>query len=211
MTSFSDNSEWDLVKTWVDYKLHIYFENAYYPEVIFYLTMERKPTNYRYTIYLPAMCAIWINLISLWLDVRNHLRFQLSSLSFLTLVLIILYLGFQLGFGSWGTPKVVVYIGQMIAMVGVTLLWSAFGMNFVKSTLEVPTPISRALEPFQQWFVSQDIESVQLTENSDIENPSTNPKPAAGSSANNNNLIFVQIADKILFGIFAVLSLILHN
>lgn len=84
----------------------MYFEGASYPEVIYYLTIERKVTIYRYTVYFPVLCALLINLMTLFLDIRTTLRFHLSSLSFITLLLIILYLAFKLGFGALGTPNV---------------------------------------------------------------------------------------------------------
>ena len=101
-----DNPEWDVVDSKCEYKQHVYFEGAHYPEVIYYLTIERKATVYRYTVYLPVLSALLINLMSLFLDIRNPLRFHLSSLSFVTLLLVIFYLGFKLGFGSLGLPKV---------------------------------------------------------------------------------------------------------
>lgn len=104
-----ENAEWKPVGSRCEYKMHVYEENSHYPEVIYYLTIERRTTIYRYTVYLPVICALLINLMSLFLDIRNEMRFHLSSLSFVTLLLIILYLGFKLGFGSVGIPRVSKY------------------------------------------------------------------------------------------------------
>lgn len=104
--SFVDNPEWEVIDSKCEYKLHMYFEGASYPEVIYYLTIERKVTIYRYTVYFPVLCALLINLMTLFLDIRTTLRFHLSSLSFITLLMIILYLAFKLGFGALGTPNV---------------------------------------------------------------------------------------------------------
>lgn len=107
-----DNGEWEVVDSRCEYKLHVVFEGAHYPEVIYYLTIERKVTIYRYTVYLPVLCALLINLMSLFLDIRNQLRFHLSSLSFMTIFAVVLYLGFKLGFGSIGMPKVGKFRGR---------------------------------------------------------------------------------------------------
>lgn len=101
-----ENAEWKPVASRCEYKMHVYAEISHYPEVIYYLTIERKTTIYRYTVYLPVLCALLLNLMSLFLDIRNEMRLQLSSLSFGTLFLVILYLGFKLGFGSVGIPRV---------------------------------------------------------------------------------------------------------
>lgn len=104
-----ENAEWAPVDSRCEYKMHIYDESSHYPEVIYYLTIERKATIYRYTVYLPVLCALLLNLMSLFLDIRCELRFHLSSLSFVTLLLVLLYLGYKLGFGSLGIPRVSKY------------------------------------------------------------------------------------------------------
>lgn len=86
--------------------MHDYDEGVFYPEVVFGLKLQRKTTIYRYAVYIPVICALLLNLMALFLDVQNKLRFHLSTLTFFTLLIIILYLGAKLGFGSLGLPKV---------------------------------------------------------------------------------------------------------
>lgn len=94
----------------------------------------------------------------------------------------------------------------MIVLVSFTLLWSAFALNFAKSSFEVPPTIMRALEPVQHWLVSNDVEAVQLT-NSD---PEEGPKLPSRSKPT-NNLIVIQVIDKALFVLFLILVIVLHN
>lgn len=101
----------------------------------------------------------------------------------------------------------------MIVTVALTMLWSAFALNFAKSSFEVPPTVMRALEPVQHWLVSSDIEALALTDNS------LDPEEAVGSAAGSkgaastrrNNLIVIQIIDKLLFVIFFILLIALHN
>ncbi|KAH9389094.1 hypothetical protein TYRP_008448 [Tyrophagus putrescentiae] len=184
LNSFVENAEWAPVDSRCEYKMHIYDESSHYPEVIYYLTIERKATIYRYTVYLPVLCASLLNLMSLFLDIRCELRFHLSSLSFVTLLLVLLYLGYKLGFGSLGIPR-------------------------------CPSPVMRALEPVQHWLVSStDIEAQQLT-NSEaevVQDSAAAGKVVAHLPGNStNNLIVIQVVDKVLFVIFFFLLIVLHN
>lgn len=103
----------------------------------------------------------------------------------------------------------------MIVVVALTMLWSAFALNFAKSSFEVPSTVMRALEPVQHWLVSStDIEAQQLT-NSEaevVQDSAAGGKVIAhlpGNSA--NNLIVIQVVDKVLFVIFFFLLIVLHN
>lgn len=75
----------------------------------------------------------------------------------------------------------------------------------------------RSIEPIQHYLVSHDIESVQLTNNADLENNQNgqNNQTLAKHKTTNNisqsNLIVVQIVDKILFLLFFILIIALHN
>ena len=101
-------------------------------------------------------------------------------------------------------------------MTAFTLLWFAFSVNFIRSTFEIPSIIMRTIEPLQHYLVSKDIESVQLT-NNDLENQNSgggqhNQTLAKHkSNISQSNLIIVQIVDKILFVLFFILIIILHN
>ena len=107
LDNYRNNSEWNIVETKCEFNLYIYFEVQQYPQVICSLTIERRSSIYRYTVYLPVLCALLLNLMSLFLDTRSQLRFHLSGLSFITLLIIVLYLGLKLGFGhSLAIPKV---------------------------------------------------------------------------------------------------------
>lgn len=89
------------------------------------------------------------------------------------------------------------------------MLWFAFSLNFIQSTFEMPPVILRTIEPVQHFFVSNDIESVQLT-NNDPEN-GTNVNKINKSNVSKSNLIFVQVVDKIWFALFLILMIMLHN
>lgn len=108
MTSFVATGEWLPVSSHAEYKKTFYYDE-FFPEVVFSLVLQRQPTIYRYAIYWPVLCVIILNLMTLFLDVRNNLRFHLSGLSFFTLLIVILYLASKLSFGSLGTPKVSKY------------------------------------------------------------------------------------------------------
>lgn len=103
----------------------------------------------------------------------------------------------------------------MIVLVAMTMLWSAFALNFAKSSFEVPPTVMRALEPVQHWLVSADIEAVQLTNNSlDPEeqlNSAKSGQITTPRSNSTNNFIVIQIIDKLLFVIFLILLVALHN
>ncbi|UXI18370.1 DNA replication complex GINS protein PSF2-like [Sarcoptes scabiei] len=220
LSSFTENSEWDPIESTCEYKMHDYDEGVFYPEVVFGLKLQRKTTIYRYAVYIPVICALLLNLMALFLDVQNKLRFHLSTLTFFTLLIIILYLGAKLGFGSLGLPKVIKYIGQMIMMTSITIIWFAFSLNFFRSSYEAPPILIRLIEPVQHLFVSKDIESVQLTEN-DIENPpGTIVDATLGKSSHQTNrsdsvmkvkLILIQVIDKLLFILYFMAMIFLHN
>lgn len=82
----------------------------FFPEVVFSINIHRKTSIYRYVVYFPIISVLFLNLMALFLDVRNPLRFHLSILCFITLLLIALFLGNKLGFGSLGIPKVSMYL-----------------------------------------------------------------------------------------------------
>ena len=99
----------------------------------------------------------------------------------------------------------------MIILTTFTLLWFAFSLNFIRSTFEIPAFVMRSIEPLQHYLVSKDIESVQLT-NNDLENGQTNQTSTKSrSNISQSNLIIVQIIDKILFVLFFILIIALHN
>ncbi len=82
-------------------------ENDFFPEVNCYLRLKRRSANYRYTVYLPVICALLLNLLSFFLDVAGRLRFQMVSIAFGSLLLELLYLAVKLGsVSSIGQPKV---------------------------------------------------------------------------------------------------------
>lgn len=225
MSSFNENPEWEPVASKCEYKTHTYSE-TFFPEVIFSITLKRKTTVYRYVVYFPILCALFLNLMTFFIDVRNHLRFYLSTVCFFTLLLYLLYLGSRIGFGSMGTPNVckfytcnhsilfsnlllmftVRYLSQMVVLTSVTLVWFAFSISFIDSTFEVPQMVMRGIEPIQQWLVRPDVESEQLTE-LDPENPAK-PKSTINPTSNR---IFVQVIDKILLVLFFILMIVLHN
>ncbi|XP_075678940.1 acetylcholine receptor subunit beta-like 1 [Dermatophagoides pteronyssinus] len=212
LTSFSENSEWDIIDSSCEYMVHDTNEGGqFFPEVVFSINIHRKTSIYRYVVYFPIISVLFLNLMALFLDVRNPLRFHLSILCFITLLLIALFLGNKLGFGSLGIPKVIKYIGQMIILTTFTLLWFAFSLNFIRSTFEIPAFVMRSIEPLQHYLISKDIESVQLT-NNDLENGQTNQTSTKSrSNISQSNLIIVQIVDKILFVLFFILIIALHN
>lgn len=110
LTSFSENSEWDITDSSCEYMVHDTNEGGqFFPEVVFSMNIRRKTSIYRYVVYYPVISVLFLNLMALFLDVRNTLRFHLSTLSFVTLLLVALFLGNKLGFGSLGIPKVSMY------------------------------------------------------------------------------------------------------
>ena len=101
----------------------------------------------------------------------------------------------------------------MIVLVSTTLVWSSFAVSFSRSSFEVPTTVMRAIEPVQHWLVSNDIEAVQLT-NTDPEDqlkPSTTGNNKRNQSASSTNLIVIQVIDKLIFVLFSILTIALHN
>lgn len=77
----------------------------------------------------------------------------------------------------------------------------------------MPPVILRTIEPVQHFFVSKDIESVQLTNNDPESGTNTmnvNNKMAK-SNISKSNLIIVQVVDKIWFALFLILMIMLHN
>lgn len=102
----------------------------------------------------------------------------------------------------------------MIILTTFTLLWFAFSLNFIRSTFEIPAFVMRSIEPLQHYLVSKDIESVQLT-NNDLENGQNGQTNQTSTKSRSNisqsNLIIVQIVDKILFVLFFILIIALHN
>lgn len=88
------------------------------------------------------------------------------------------------------------------------MLWSAFALNFHKSTFEVPNVVMSAIEPMQHFLVSNDIEAAQLTPRDDDESKATSN---AGGNLSRTNMIVIQVIDKILFVIFLFLAIVLHN
>ena len=98
----------------------------------------------------------------------------------------------------------------MIVLVSVTLLWSAFAVNFAKSTLEVPSVMMRTIEPVQSWLVSRDIATVQPT---NLEPEQNNSQSQNGKSPqlSRNKTILIQVMDKLLFALFLLLAIGLHN
>ena len=96
----------------------------------------------------------------------------------------------------------------MVVMTAVTMLWFAFSLSFIDSTFEVPQMIVRGMEPLQKLLVHTDIESEQLT-NRDLEDPTENKRTKRTAPV--NNMIFVQVVDKLLFALFLILVIVLHN
>lgn len=121
---------------------------------------------------------------------------------------------------SFSSVALVKYIGQMIMMTSITIIWFAFSLNFFRSSYEAPPILIRLIEPVQHLFVSKDIESVQLTEN-DIENPpGTIVDATLGKSSHQTNrsdsvmkvkLILIQVIDKLLFILYFMAMIFLHN
>ena len=75
-----------------------------YPSVTFFFKLERRPTLYHYIISVPALVAVISSLIAFWFPIRDKTRFVLNGFSLLTLTLLLLHLGSELGFASLGVP-----------------------------------------------------------------------------------------------------------
>ena len=75
-----------------------------YPSVTLYFKIQRKPTLYHYIISIPALVAIISSLITFWFPIRSKIRFVLNGISLLTLTLLLIHLGTELGFTSLNVP-----------------------------------------------------------------------------------------------------------
>lgn len=236
----SDYGQWTVKKGVCESKKHPYFgedgsllTDKFYPEVVCSLTLQRRPTVYAYAVSLPTLGALLLNLMALgFLDVRNALRFALSACALFMLLAILLFLVATLGIGtsSTGLPKLVVYLGRMLVLVCLTLLWSAFALNFAaQSAYSLPTSIMERLTPMHKFLVrggaGNDGDTQRLTLESpddDVEGGggggggemkrSSATAPAGSSnSPQPPNLIAIQVVDKILFALCLLLIVVLHN
>ena len=75
-----------------------------YPSVTFFFKLQRKPTLYHYIISMPALVAIISSLVTFWFPIRSNIRFILNGISLLTLTLLLIHLGTELGFSSLNVP-----------------------------------------------------------------------------------------------------------
>jgi len=69
----------------------------------------------------------------------------------------------------------------------------------------------RAIEPMQHWLVSADIEAVQLTNSDPEEGANSTANKLTQRSKPTNNLIVIQVIDKLLFVLFLIIVIVLHN
>ena len=98
----------------------------------------------------------------------------------------------------------------MIVLVSVTLFWSAFALNFAKSSFKIPSVIMRALEPVRGWLTSPEIEADHLTE-SCYDRNNARSQLESDSQFSFQILIVIQVLDKLLGALFLILSICLHN
>jgi len=105
LTNFWQNPEWEVTYNNVT-RVDTFYPccKEPYPSVSFFLKIRRNVSIYLYTIFIPAIVAIILSLISFWFPIRSTTRFMISGFSLLLLILLLLYLGTKLGFGSFGTP-----------------------------------------------------------------------------------------------------------
>ncbi|CAG2177856.1 unnamed protein product [Oppiella nova] len=153
-----------------------------YPSVSFFFRVQRRPNLYHYIISLPAFVAIISSLITFWFPIRSNIRFVLNSFSFLTLTLLLLYLGTHFGFSSLGVPVAV-------------WLTIAYNTSLLKCT--IPMWTMRFTKPLLQMYRNTEHETIQLTQSEQLHD--TTKK---SSQPNAEDLTF--IIDKVIFIVFAL-------
>lgn len=93
----------------------------------------------------------------------------------------------------------------MITVVTVSMLWTSFAINFAKSTFEIPQSVVQVFKPMESWLVNHDSDRAQLTEPGEVDETQTAKRPVK------SNTIFIMIVDKLLFTLFLLLTVIMHN
>ncbi|CAG2118547.1 unnamed protein product [Medioppia subpectinata] len=166
-----------------------------YPSVSFYFRLQRRPTLYHYIISIPALMAIIGSLITFWFPIRSNIRFVLNSFSFLTLTLLLIYLGTHLGFSSLGVPIAVRFLSLSVLFVGLLQIWLTIAYNISLLKCEIPLWTAKVTKPLLQMYRNTEHESIQLTQSEQLQDTKKSGQPNA------EDLTF--IIDKIVFIVFA--------
>ena len=100
----------------------------------------------------------------------------------------------------------------MVVFVACTLLWSTFASHLVASGhLELPPKVIKVIEPLSPWLVSNDVEAMSLAKLANADDQASSSSATQHRKTMPNNVMFVQIVDKILFALFLLLAIVLHN
>lgn len=101
------NNEWKVLDSFTEIKF--FFPKCcpgiFYPEVEFNLKIKRQTKIFFYLIQLPLFCSIAFNLISLFIDNGQWIRFHLNQISLITLLIITIYLSLAIGIGNLAQTK----------------------------------------------------------------------------------------------------------
>lgn len=206
LTDFWLSPEWDITYSNVT-RIERYYPccKEPYPSVTYFMKLKRTTTIYRYTVFIPAIVAIILSLSSFWYPLRSTTRILLNSISLLVLTQLLLYLGFKLGFGSFGQPYAVRYLSLTTLAIGISLIWTTIGVNVSVLKFQPPLIAVKLIAPLAQLIGQNKIqETVGLTTNEDVlsNEKQSLSKPTA-------ELVTLAI-DKIVFVIFLLAVSLFH-
>jgi len=172
-----------------------------YPSVTYYFKLQRKPNLYHHIISMPALVAIISSLATFWFPIRSHLRFVLNGISLLTLTLLLIHLGNELGFSSLGVPIGVRFLSLTTLFIGIIQIWFTIGYNISLVSSKIPLWTMKITKPLMQLYKNSETEGIHLTQSE--QTPDVSKKDVSPTT---EHLTFV--IDKAIFVLFALALLI---